>query len=147
MNTFTIDSENAEKCRAWMDTGRGITVWQNQDLSSREIGTLVYTPAKTVEGECITTPPGWQYTFKDSTESGLERSAFIVRTWKEVARVKVRNGPPCFGHIHRADRKRLDAALEKAGEGAAWTPDYSTRQYGSAWFTAVISIPSENSPL
>ncbi len=64
-----------------------------------------------------------------------------VQTFREVARVKIRRGPPYLGCVNRADRPKLDRALESAGVGAGWTADYSRMNYGSAWFEAVITVP------
>ncbi len=74
-------------------------------------------------------------------------SQVIVQTYREVSRVKIRRGPPYLGCVHRADRPRLDKALEAAGLDAGWRPDYASTNYGSAWFDAVITVPDVTRPL
>lgn len=137
--TYTVESSTADKLRSWLDTRGGVAVWQNCDLGSPSIGCPAYTPADSAS-------PHWQYGNKP-IEVVTDRARFQVRTLREVARVKVRRGPPCYGGINRADRAKLDRALDSAGDGAVYCEDYSRMAYGSAWFEAVVSVPASVTPL
>lgn len=48
---ITIDSTIAPKLREWFKAGRGVRVWENQDLSSGRVGHQQYTP-----GDIVTAP-------------------------------------------------------------------------------------------
>jgi hypothetical protein len=133
-----IESEQYAKLKSWIERGDAIAVWQNCDLGSRSIGTLAYTPAR--KGE---TPqsPHWQYGNQPiAIETTLD--PFECIQWREVERVKIRRGPPCYGGVHRRDRDRLHAAMDRAGDGATWIECYANSAYGSPWFEAVIQTPA-----
>lgn len=142
--TLIIEPENAEKIKSWIETRQGVAVWKCCDLSSSRIGQETLTPATHENGEPATSPHWSNGNAPDRIITEL--SDVGVRSWKEVSRVKIRRGPPCYGHVHRADRDKLDTAIAKAGDGASWKPDYE-RAYGSPWFTAIIEIPSDVTPL
>ena len=142
-----IEPTNAEKIAGWIATRGGVAVWTNRDLGSSSIGAETLTPATHQDGSPATTP---HWSNGNSPDRIVTDIADVgVRSWREVSRCKIRRGPPYLGGVNRADRDKLDRALAKAGEGASWSPDYSTRNYdtGSAWFDAVISVPSEILPL
>lgn len=141
---ITFAPENAAKASDWLANRGGIAVWQNKDLGSASIGSETYTPAITDGKE--TPAPHWR-NGNSPVCIVTDPAAVFVESRKEVARVKIRRGPPYLGGVNRADRGKLDAALEAAGPGAGWTPDYSAMQYGSAWFVAVITIPDGRRPL
>lgn len=50
-----IDASIAPKLREWFANGRGVRVWRNADLSSGNVGKLVFTPGD------VETAPHWQY--------------------------------------------------------------------------------------
>jgi hypothetical protein len=136
---IVISPEAEEKIRAWLKAERGVAIWRNKDLGSAALGSETFTPgdAKSPNWRCGNTPD----------EIIHDPARFVVETAKEVARVKIRNGPPMCGGVNRQDRPRLDAALEKAGNGAYYVRDYSRMQCGSAWFEAVIMCPDSQRPL
>lgn len=144
---LVIEPANAAKMREWISTRNGIAVWVCADLGSPGLGSETLTPATQLDGS-PSVSPHWS-NGNVPARIVTEASSVGVQSWREVARVKIRRGPPCYGGVNRADRAKLDAAMAKAGEGASWAPDYSTRNYGagSAWFDAVISLPSEIIPL
>lgn len=143
-NRVTISPENEKQLAAWLKTRGGIAVWQNCDLGSASLGAEQFTPATKQDGSPATSPD-WRcgnnpaFIITDSSQ-------ITVQTDKEVARVKVRNGPPYLGCINRNDRAKLDKALEQAGEGSWYRRDYENVKYGSAWFEAVIMIPDTIRP-
>ena len=128
----------------WLANRGGVAVWTNKDLGSSSVGAETYTPAMT-DGK-PTPAPHWQFGSAPAFVV-TEAENICVQSWKEVARVKIRRGPPCYGGVNRADRPKLDVAMAKAGTEATWTPDYSGMDYGSAWFVAVISVPDVTKPL
>lgn len=146
MKPIILESpEHAPKLKQWLETRGGIAVWVCQDLGSPRIGQETFTPAMHPDGSPATSP---HWSNGNSPDRIVTDPVLVfVRSWTEVGRVKIRRGPPYLGGVHRRDRDRLDNALAKAGDGAAWIPDYSTRQYGSPWFTAIIQIPSAPIPL
>ena len=143
--TLVIEPENADKVKDWIANRCGVAVWKCCDLSSPRIGQETLTPAMQENG-LWTTSPHWSNGHKPD-RIVTDASLVGVRSWTEVGRCKIRRGPPYLGGVNRADRDKLDKALAKAGEGASWAPDYKEMQYGSAWFEAVISVPSEIVPL
>lgn len=145
MKAITIEPENESKVANWLKNRGGIAVWKNCDLGSPSIGCESYTPATHEDGK-MATSPHWQY---GNTPDRVitDPADVLVQVRKEVSRVKIRRGPPYLGGVNRADRPRLDAALEKAGEGAAWQEDWSNMKYGSAWFEAVITVVESSRPL
>lgn len=92
-----IEPQNADKIRDWLKTRNGVAVWTVKDLSSPKLGNETFTPATNPQGE-PSFPPHWSFGNKpdkiitDSTE-------FMVRTYKEVSRVKVRRGPAYAGEL------------------------------------------------
>ena len=144
--TLTIDSdEHAPKLLEWLAKREGIAVWKNRDLGSSSLGHEQFTPALQEDGTPVPSPH-WSCGHTPD-RIVTDRACVTIREWQDVAICKVRSGPPYLGGIHRLDRDKLDTALEKAGEGASWRPDWDSHQYGSAWFTAIISIPGESRPL
>lgn len=140
MKTIVISPEHEAKLAVWLKTRGGIAVWSNKDLGSSALGSQTFAPAD------VTTAPHWSC--GNSPDFIVVDAAKIsVQTDKEVARVKVRRGPPYLGGINRADRAKLDKALAVAGEGAWWRSDYSEMQYGSAWFVAVVCVPDTVRPM
>lgn len=145
MKPIILESpEHAPKLAEWLATRGGIAVWRCCDLGSHRIGQETFTPATHPDGSPATSP---HWSNGNSPDRIVTDPALVfVRSWSEVARVKIRQGPPMCGGVHRADRAKLDKALADAGEGAGWVPDYE-RAYGSPWFTAIIQIPSAPVPL
>lgn len=140
-----IEPQNAEGIRGWITTRGGVAVWTNKDLGSSRLGHETLTPATTPEGTPATAPHWQNGQTPDRIVTDIADVG--VRSWREVSRCKIRRGPPFLGHVNRHDRPKLDKAMEKAGEGASWSPDYSKMECGSAWFDAVISVPSDIVPL
>lgn len=142
-----IEPSNAELITGWIANRGGVAVWTNRDLGSSSLGAETLTPATDAQGQACSSPHWRNGNTPDRIVTDI--ADIGVRSWKEVSRCKIRRGPPYLGGVNRADRDKLDRALAKAGEGATWTPDYSTRNYdtGSAWFDAVIAIPSDVIPL
>lgn len=156
MNTPTVQNpgvspivfspENEAKAIEWLKTRGGIAVWSNKDLGSPNLGQTAHTPATHADGSPATSPH-WTYGNGAPDRIVTNPAEVIVQTYREVAHVKIRRGPPYLGCVHRADRARLDRALESAGPDAAWTADYSTCKYGSPWFDAVITVPDQTRAL
>lgn len=142
---LVIEPSAVKQIREWIENRGGVAVWKCVDLGSPRIGSETLTPATHKDGTPATSPHWSNGDSPDRIVTDLSQVG--VRSWREVSRIKVRNGPPCFGNIHRADRAKLDAAMAKAGDGATWQADYSSQSYGSPWFTAVISVPSETIPI
>ena len=144
MNTtkspVTINPEIESKLAAWLQTRGGVAVWSNKDIGSSALGSQYFTPAD------VAIAPHWNCGSKPDFIVN-DAAQFSVQTDKDVARVKVRRGPPYLGCIARADRAKLDRALAAAGDGAWWRPDYSNLGGGSAWFEAVISVPDTVRPM
>lgn len=140
-----IEPANTDKIREWIVSRKGVAVWTNQDLGSSQLGEETLTPATHKDGSPATSPH-WA---NGNTPARIVTNVADVgvKSWREVSRCKIRRGPPCYGCVNRHDRAKLDKALALAGEGASWTPDYSACNYGSAWFDAVISLPSKITPL
>jgi len=136
---ITIPTSIAPKIRAWLDTGRGVAVWSNKDLCSSQLGQQVFTPGDKL---C---PPDWRLGDKPDRII-TDRAEFQVEEAQEVARVKIRRGPICFGNVQKQDRIRLDNKLGQFAK-SYWVPDYSTSKYGSPWFDAVIMQPTSAKPL
>ena len=146
MNQIPVEAANVPKILDWLATRGGVAVWHNHNMSSHAIGSLAFTPATHADGSPATSP-GWQY--GDTPEAIVTDPAeFVVRTYRETARVKVvpsKYGPPC-DPIARG-RNRLDAALAAAGEGSTWRWDRDYYQYGSAWRQVIVEALSETVPL
>lgn len=143
MHQITFSPENESKAREWLASRGGIAVWVNADLSSSDVGSQTYTPALTLEGAPMGSPH-WRFTGKPAfvvTDPAL----VSIETRKEVARIKIRKGAPCYGGVNRLDRPKLDHAMQ--AEGANWIADYSGMKHGSAWFVAVVSVPDSVRPL
>lgn len=145
MKTITVATGNENKLREWLLTRGGIAVWVNKDLGSANIGCESYTPANDEEGIPMGSP---HWSCGNVPEFVIQDPANVmIEERREVARVKVRNGPPYLGGINRADKGRLDAALDKHGETARYSRDYSNMAYGSAWFEAVITVADSVRPI
>lgn len=145
VSPIVFSPENEAKAVEWLKSRGGIAVWTNRDLGSPSLGSETLTPALQTDGS-PTVSPNWR---NGNTPDRIvtDPACVIVQTYREVARVKIRRGPPCYGCVNRADRAKLDRALEAAGTGASWVADYSAMEYGSAWFQAVISVPDVTRPL
>lgn len=141
--TFPIEHE--AKAADWIKNRGGIAVWVNHDLGSPRVGGQSFTPAKAEDG----TPMGSPHWRNGNAPACIitDASQVQVKEWREVARVKVRRGPPCFGGIHRKDKDKLNAALEKAGDGASYVESFERMQCGSPWFECIIQVPSIVRPL
>ena len=142
IKSFPIAS--VAKAIDWIKNRNGIAVFTNKDLGSSSIGAETYCPAFT-DGK-PTASPHW----RNGSQPDFvvtDPASVCVQSWREVARVKIRRGPPCYSGVNQADKPKLDAAMAKAGEGATWTEDFSDMKYGSAWFTAIISVPDVTKPL
>ena len=142
---LVIEPSAVNQVREWIESRGGVAIWKCVDLGNSRIGSETLTPATHKDGAPATSPH-WS-NGNSPNRIITELSQVGVRSWREVSRVKVRTGPPCFGNVHRADRTKLDAAMDKAGNGASWQADYSKRSFGSPWFEAVISVPSETVPI
>ena len=138
MKTYLISPDAETKISAWLSAGRGVAVWTVKDLGSSSLGGERFTPGDAPS-------PHWNCG-QTADEIITDAARFAVETVVEVAQVKIRRGPPYNGGVNRADRPRLDKALETAGLGAYWLPDYE-RAYGSAWFTARIMRPVSTRPI
>lgn len=145
MRTITTTPENEAKLADWLKNRGGIAVWRNKDLGSPSLGGQQFTPALHADGTAATSPHWSCGNAPDFIVT--DATAVAIQEWREVSRVKIRNGPPYLGCVHRRDRDRLDAALAKAGDGASYRRDYSAMKYGSPWFDAVIEVPASVRPL
>ena len=138
MKTYIISADAEKKIATWLTAGRNVAVWTVKDLGSPQIGGERFTP-----GDC----PSLHWNCGQTPDEVIsDPTRFNVETATEVARVKIRRGPPCYGGVHRLDRAKLDKALALAGEHAFWLPDYA-RAYGSAYFTARILRVVSTRPL
>lgn len=146
VSPITFSPENEAKAVQWLKTRGGIAVWSCKDLGSASLGDQTFTPFLTENGN-HTTSPNWRCGNGAPDRVVTDPACVIVQTYREVSRVKIRRGPPCYGCVNRADRAKLDRALDAAGDGAGWVADYSAMEYGSAWFEAVISVPDSVRPL
>lgn len=146
MRTITTTAEHEAKLAEWLKNRGGIAVWSNKDLGSPSLGGQQFTPALHADGTAATSPH-WSCGNGAPDFVVTDAAAVTIREWREVARVKIRNGPPYLGCVHRRDRDRLDNALQAAGEGASYRRDYSAMKYGSPWFDAVIEVPASVRPL
>lgn len=59
------------KVKEWLDSNRGINVWENVDLSSHSVGQLAFTPGD--KGK-----PSWRYSLKE-TVNDVTRFIFYKR--------------------------------------------------------------------
>lgn len=143
MKPIILESpEHAPKLAEWLATRGGIAVWRCQDLGSPLIGQETFTPALNQDGT-PTTSPHWS--FGDSPDRIVADAALVsVRSWTEVARVKVRTKG---NRLSRGENSRLESARLKHGADAAWRLDYNSGSYGNPWIEAVIEIPSAPVPL
>lgn len=141
---YSITPDQESKIVSWFKTRGGVAVWENQDLSSASIGCLSFIPATRSDGAKATTP-SWQCG-SEPVEIVTDQSRFEVVTYSEFRRVKVRTGPHMHGGLHRLDKNKVYNAMDEAGEGAVWIPDYD-RQYGSPWWTAVVKKLDGTRPL
>lgn len=75
MAKITIDSAIAPKLREWFKAGRGVRVWECQDLSSGQVGQKQYTPGD------ITTAPHWSMADRGIVDpDDVEVETFTIRT-------------------------------------------------------------------
>lgn len=142
---YTVTQEHAEKIADWLKTRNGVRVWVNRDLGSPRVGLETFTPATDENGNPYPSPH-WS-NGNEPTETVTDAARFVVQDWREVKRMRIRRGPPCYGFVHRADRAKLDRAMTEAGDGATYVFDYSRTNYGSPWFDAVVSVPTGSHPL
>jgi len=144
--SYQITPEQAPQILEWLATRGGVAVWQNCNLSSHAIGSLAFTPATHDDGRPATAP-SWQYG-QTPVAVVTDPAAFVVQTWRETERVKVmasKYGPPC-DPIARG-RTKLDAALDRAGQGATWRWDRGYYVYGSGWRQVIVEAPANEIPL
>ena len=146
MQTITTTADNEAKLAEWLWTRGGIAVWSNKDLGSSSLGGQQFTPARHADGTAATSPH-WSCGNSGPNFIVTSPEAVTIQEWREFGRVKIRNGPPYLGCVHRRDRDRLDAAIAKAADGATYRRDYSGMKYGSPWFDAVIEVPTNARPL
>lgn len=145
VRTITTTADNEAKLAEWLRERGGIAVWSNKDLGSPSLGGQQFTPATHKDGSPATSPHWSCGHAADFVVT--DPAAVTIQEWREVSRVKIRNGPPYLGCVHRLDRDRLDKALAAAGDGATYRRDYSAMKYGSPWFDAVIEVPASVRPL
>ena len=146
VKTITTTTDNEAKLAEWLRTRGGIAVWRSKDLGSPSLGAQQFTPATHTDGT-VATSPHWSCGNGAPDFIVTTPEAVTIQTWREVSRIKIRNGPPYLGCVHRRDRDRLDNALLAAGDGASYRRDYSAMKYGSPWFEAVIEVPASVRPL
>lgn len=142
---YSIQPENEKQIVEWLKNRGGVAVWANCDLGSPSIGNLSFTPATRRDGAKATSP-SWQCG-SEPAEVVTDQSKFEVVTYSEFRRVKVRTGPPMYGGLHRLDKDKVYRAMDEAGEGAVWIPDYGDCKYGSPWWTAVVKKLDGTRPL
>ncbi len=128
--------ENAAKFREWIACRGGVAVWPTVNMSNP--GKSWSTPARTEEGE-PTTKPTWEAHNAPCLIVTDEKDIGVI-TEKEVKRfhVATRHGRsnPLLIKLTDASARRLNKEVEKAGEGAWHTFDYSTQE-------AIIMVPAE----
>lgn len=146
MSSHITSPDNAPKLLDWFANRGGVAVWRNCNMSSQSLGQEVFTPATQADGSAIK-PPGWQYESKPKAIV-QDPAVFTVQTWREVCRIKVipsRYGPPA-DPIARG-RKKLDAAMAKAGKDAEWRWDPDGYTWGSPWHQVIVEVPDTTIPL
>lgn len=129
---ITISADVAPRILDWLTHRSGVHVWQNVDLCSSSVGSTAMTPAD------IAQSPHWRYGNKPVLTL-TKADDFVVATYEEYARVRVRRGPPMYQGINSADYYKLMDKLSEAGDDAIWEPNYDDIK--GAWFTAVVSRP------
>lgn len=127
-----VSPENAPLFLEWIRSRGGIAVWNSADLSNP--GASWSTPAET-NGK-PTSKPGWQSESKPARVI-TDANDVVVVSRKEVNRFRVairsRKGGMSWRLTDGAQRK-LDTALEKAGDGSTFEFDYDSQE-------AVILMP------
>ena len=121
-----VSPENAPLFLEWIRSRGGIAVWNSADLSNP--GASWSTPAET-NGK-PTSKPGWQSESKPARVI-TDANDVVVVSRKEVKRfrVAIRSGRNSLRfRITDGSQRKLDNALEKAGDGSSYEFDYSTQE-------------------
>lgn len=124
-----IDIEHADQVADWFAETGGIEVWRSVDLS--DLGSSWITPLNGAR-------PHWKAESSPSTTI-TDPNQVGVTTWQEVNRFRVGIRPRSNGlgyKVTDGGTRRIRRAVDKAGEDARYTFDYSTQE-------AVIVVPSE----
>jgi hypothetical protein len=118
--------ENVAKFAEWIRERGGIAVWRSQDLSDPCFS--LSSPFLSKEGK-PTTKPHWKV--GETPDLVVTDPALIhVITVKEVKRFRValRRGDQGFKiKLTDASSQKVNAAVERAGEGASYHFDYDTQ--------------------
>jgi hypothetical protein len=135
-----VSEENAHLFLEWLRTRGGIAVWNSLDLSNP--GMSYTTPVNGDDGK-PRRKPRWDV---DDTPSRIitDIDEVEVATYKEVKRFHVATQRGCQGLMAKVTdggTRRINAAVEKAGEGAFYTFDYFN------YDNAVIWAPEKVVPL
>lgn len=139
MEKIRTSMENASKFADWLKTRGGIALWRSIDLS--DPGASCFTPAMT-DGK-PTTKPHWKYA-NEPERIITDINDVEIYNAVEVKRfhVAVRPGSGGFSlKLTDASSRRLEAAVEKAGEGAYYVFDYGDYE------NAVVMKPEGVVPL
>ena len=138
MAKITTSGEHAAKLLDWIKNRNGIAVWQSIDLSNP--GAQTFTPAIT-DGK-PTGKPHWRFANEPAMVITNPDEVEITKD-EEVRRfhIAVRMGSQGFSvKLTDASSRKVEAAVEKAGEGAYYEFDYSTQE-------CVIMKPVSTMPL
>ena len=132
VGTIKVDSTIVPKLREWIDAGRGVRAWENQDLSSGNVGRLTFTPAD------VTTSPHWSLVDRGP----VDPASIIVETFSprlEFSGMAKRR----YWGMDVSDSTRAKADRLKV-EGESW---YYTieRDYGRTFVKVSIGRMVESS--
>lgn len=127
-------AENAPKFADWIANRGGVAVWRSINLSNP--GASWSTPALTKEGEPYPKPT-WQADSKPERVV-TDPDNVLVSEDEEVKRfhVAIRRGGGFQFKCTDASSRKIEKAVEKAGEGAYYIFDYFTQE-------AVIMAPAK----
>jgi hypothetical protein len=121
---YKISQTSASRIAEWIRAGRGVSIWKSINLS--DPGKEVITPARALDGTKFS-KPHWDLgnepiaTYESLTD-------FTVQTDVEVKRFHVgirHSGNGLMLKVTDGGTRRIHAQVEKAGEGAHFTFDYS----------------------
>lgn len=120
-----LDASCEAKIVNWLKSGRKVAVWQNKDLGNPAIGNLSFTPgdSQSPHWNCGKIPE----LITDNPQN------FAVETVKSLGKGKLKHGKPYQGGFVKS--KALQALLDSEKD-TFFIPDYSSREYGNAWFFA-----------
>ena len=134
----TCSEENAVKFSDWIDHRGGLALWESANLGNSGAGWT--TPARQEDG-ISTAPPTWEAK-KNPSHIITNPDHVCVSIDKEVDRfpVAIRAGSGLQYECTAGSTKKIELALERAGEGSYYEFDYYTQE-------AVIMAPKKRMSL